>query len=335
VKVDFHFHLEEGPYSLQWLQRTGQALANTTNDDFIAGKSHTRDWIDKICQMMLTRMEQGCFHENWIQRYLQKGRERGIQRFGVVDHIYRFVEFKHYFEQFMLLDDTPLGRLQHKWLDQVCTCSIETYLKAMRKIAEREDDLSIGVEADFFIGGEKQLQALLAPYELDYVIGSVHFLDGWGFDNPEARDRFHTADLESLYDRHYDTVKQAIASGLFDFIAHLDNLKVFGFRPDEAKLLPKYREIASSLNAAGIGSEINTGLLYRYPVKEMCPSPSFLQALFEQNVPITLSSDAHFPDDIGMHLDDALNLAKSTGYREIAVYKNRQRFMLPISEEKA
>lgn len=333
MKVDFHFHLEEGPYSLQWLQRTGQALVNTTNDDFIAGKSHTRDWLDKIFQMMQTRLEQGCFHEDWIQRYLLKGRERGIQRFGVVDHLYRFVEFKSYFEQFMLLDDSPLGQLQQKWLDQVCTCSIETYIKSMRKIAEREDDLSIGVEADFFIGGEKQLQALLASIDCDYVIGSVHALDGWGFDNPEVQNRFQTADLESLYDRHYDTVKQAIASGLFDFIAHLDNLKVFGFRPDETKLLSKYREIASALSSAGIGSEINTGLLYRYPVKEMCPSPSFLQTLFEYHVPITLSSDAHFPDDIGMHLDDALNLARDTGYREIAVYKNRQRFMLPISGE--
>jgi histidinol-phosphatase (PHP family) len=334
VKVDFHFHLEEGPYSLQWLQRTGRALINTTNDEFIMGKSHTRDRMDQIFQMLQTRMEQGCFHEDWVQRYLQKGRERGIQRFGVVDHLYRFVECKHYYEQFMLLDDTPLGQLQQKWLDQVCTYSIETYMKAMRKIAEREDDLSIGIEADYFIGGEKQLQALLAPFDWDYIIGSVHVLDGWGFDNPEVQDRFHTADLESLYDQHFDTVEQAIASGLFDFIAHLDNLKVFGFRPDEAKLLPKYREIASALSAAGIGSEINTGLLYRYPVKEMCPSPSFLQTLFEQNVPITISSDAHFPDDIGMHLDDALNLARATGYREIAVYKNRQRIMLPISGEK-
>jgi histidinol-phosphatase (PHP family) len=331
VKVDSHFHLEEGPYSLEWLQRTGRALIHTSADYGIRGQSHTRLWAEETVELLQKRMTQGCYHEDWIQRYLQKGRERDIHRFGVVDHLYRFVECKAYYEQFMLIDDSPLGQLQKKWLDQVCTCSIETYVNTLRKVAEQEEDVSIGVEADFFVGGEEQLKALLEPFDWDYVIGSVHYLDGWGFDNPAVQDRFQTMDLERLYDQHYDTVKQAIASGLFDFIAHLDNLKVFGYRPDEAKLLPQYREIAKALSAAGMATEINTGLLYRYPVKEMCPSPRFLQALFEHNVPITLSSDAHFPDDIGMHLDDALSLARKTGYKEIAYFKNRQRYLLPLT----
>jgi histidinol-phosphatase (PHP family) len=334
MKVDFHFHLEEGPYSLQWLQRTARALVNTAgSDDLLSGQSHTRVWMEQTIDMLNSRMKQGCYHEDWIRRYLQTGRERGIQRFGVVDHLYRFIEFKEYYERFMLIDDSPLGTLQKAWLDQVCTFSIETYWEALRKVADQEEALSIGVEADYFIGGEEQLKELLKPYSWDYVIGSVHFWDGWGFDNPDTKDKFETFDLGHLYDQHYDTVKKAINSGIFDFIAHLDNLKVFGFRPSEDQLLHRYREIASALREAGMATEINTGLLYRYPVKEMCPSPDFLRILWEHEVPITLSSDAHFPDDIGMHLDEALRLAKHTGYKEIVYYKNRQRFGIGIDSE--
>jgi histidinol-phosphatase (PHP family) len=327
MKVDFHFHLEEGPYSLQWLQRTARALMNTQRiDEDTASQKNTKSWAEKAVELLDTRIKQGCFSAEWIQLYLQTGRERGIKRFGIVDHLYRFIEFKPYYEQFMILDETPLGRLQKTWLDQVCTYSMDDFLHAVRQAAKQDEALSIGVEADFFVGGEDQLKALLDRYSLDYIIGSVHFYEGWGFDNPDTKMQFEAFDLELLYTKHYETVKKAISSGIFDFIAHLDNMKVFGYRPDEASLMHHYNEIAIALRDADMATEINTGLLYRYPVQEMCPSPSFLQVLFEQGVPITLSSDAHFPDDIGMHLEDALQLAKNTGYKDIVYYKNRQRY---------
>lgn len=230
----------------------------------------------------------------------------------------------------MLLDDSPLGRLQRAWLDQVCTYSIHDYLEGMYKAALTVPGLAVGLEVDYFPGGEKQLGALLDRWPLDFVIGSVHFHQGWGFDNPDVQQRFQDYDLSELYKNHFAVVKGAIASGLFDIIAHRDNLKVFGYRPDEAELLGSYREVAAALKAHDAATEINTGLLYRYPVKEMCPSPSFLQILFEHGVPITLSSDAHFPDDIGMHLNTAMQAAQRAGYKKVVYYKGRVRHTIPL-----
>jgi histidinol-phosphatase (PHP family) len=330
VKVDFHFHLEEGPYSLEWLKRTSQALIQTSLENKITAQQHTLQWIEQMSQSLNQRIEQGCFTEEWILRYLQTGRSRGIKHFGVVDHLYRFTEFKAYYEKYMLLDESPVGRLQRDWLDKVCAYSIQDYLTGVRMVANQCDDLSIGVEADYFLGADEDLAILLDRYELDYVIGSVHFTEGWGFDNPETKNRFEHMDLPELYQMHFHIVQQAIASGLFDFIAHLDNMKVFGYRPDESVLTPLYIEVAKSLKKANIATEINTGLAYRYPVKEMCPSPLFLSMLFEHQVPITLSSDSHFPDDIGTLLDEAEMLAKQVGYKEIVYFKNRKRYTLPL-----
>jgi histidinol-phosphatase (PHP family) len=330
MKVDFHFHLEEGPYSLNWLKRTTQALSNTSlNNDSIV-KPNTLQWIEQMSASLNRRIEQGCFDEEWVLRFLNKGETLGIKHFGVVDHLYRFTEFKTYYEKYMLVDDSLLGRLQRDWLDKVCTYSIQEFLSGVRKLASGRNDLSIGVEADYFLGGEEELKALLAPYELDYVIGAVHFNEGWGFDNQAAKERFEQLDLLELYEKHFHVVRQAITSGLFDFIAHLDNMKVFGYRPDESLLKHHYIEIAAALKEANIATEINTGLAYRYPVKEMCPSPTFLNILFEHHVPITLSSDAHFPDDIGTFLDEAKQLAMRVGYKEIVYFKNRKRYVLPI-----
>jgi histidinol-phosphatase (PHP family) len=107
-------------------------------------------------------------------------------------------------------------------------------------------------------------------------------------------------------------------------------MKVFGFRPDESVLTPFYIEVAKSLKKANIATEINTGLAYRYPIKEMCPSPLFLSILFEHQVPITLSSDSHFPDDIGTLLDEDEKLDKQAGYKEIVYFKNRKRYTIPL-----
>lgn len=330
MKVDFHFHLEEGPYSFNWLQRTAQALANAPDEAAIAHPSHTLPWIAEQAKRLSVRLEEGCFSDRWIARYMTLGKQRGIERFGIVDHLYRFDEFKDYYQKHITTDDSELGRLQQEWLDKVTVGSITQYLEAVRRMQRQGYPISVGVEADFFPGGEAELKAILDRYELDYVIGSVHFVEGWGFDNPDFQSLFEGRDLLALYRQGFEYVKQAARSGIFDMIAHLDNLKVFNYRPEESQLYELYDDLAAALKAADVATEINTGLAYRYPVKEMCPSPALLARLHAHGVPITLSSDSHFPDDIGTLLDEAAQLAWQTGYREIVYFENRRRINSPL-----
>lgn len=334
MKVDFHFHLEEGPYSIGWLQRTTQALENIhrTKGTLHHVARHSLEWINELSELLKDRLSQGCFSEAWLSHYFEQGMKRGIERFGMVDHLYRFTEFRSYYEKHMIVDDTPLGRMQYDWLDRVCVSSIEPFLAAVRKAKENGYPVSLGVEADYFLNGEDELRELLGRYELDYVIGSVHFHDGWGFDNPETQHLFKDKDLFELYKQVFETVKSAAASGMFNMIAHLDNLKVFNYRPDEALLLPLYEEVAQTLLKENVATEINTGLAYRYPVKEACPSPAFLQILSQYDVPITMSSDAHFPDDIGTMLDEAAELLLASGYSEIVYFQEGKRMSTPLKD---
>lgn len=331
--VDCHFHLEEGPYSIDWLRRTAQAIANMEPyGDKLNKNRHTLSWIEEIGGVLANRLAQGAFSRDWLGHYLNTGKRRGISRFGIVDHLYRFEEFRAYYERYMTLDETELGRLQRRWLDQVCIGSIEPFIHLIREAQRDGEPISLGVEADYFPGGESELRGLLAGYDFDYVIGSVHFIDGWGFDNPETQDRFKEGDLTALYRKLFDYLIGAIRSGLFDIIAHPDNLKVFGYRPDETVLQSMYEEVAAEMKLADVATEINTGLAYRYPVKEMCPSPSFLKVLCSHGVPITLSSDSHFPDDIGTMLDQAAALALRTGYKEVVYFERGERRSLRLED---
>ncbi|MFP3387720.1 histidinol phosphate phosphatase domain-containing protein [Brevibacillus sp. SIMBA_040] len=335
MKVDYHVHLEEGPYSLRWWNRTAEALLRFRQP---ARDRHTRAWMEELESWMHERINRGAYSREWLDLYRIRAKELGLSHVGIVDHLYRFKEFKPYFEQHMHLEDDELGSMQRIWLDQVCTDSMEdfvSFILEQQPIWEADGvALKLGIEADYFSGGKEVLAPMIDRYPWDYVIGSVHFVNGWGFDNPETKERFEGTDLLALYEQQFRVVEEAIASGLFNIVAHLDNLKVFGYRPHEHELIPYYQRIARLLKEHGAATEINTGLYYRYPVKEMCPSYSFLQILREHGVPITTSSDSHFPDDLGSYLDEARETLLQAGYQEIVTFEKRKRISVELLDKK-
>ncbi|WP_028986683.1 histidinol phosphate phosphatase domain-containing protein [Thermicanus aegyptius] len=340
MKVDYHVHLEEGPYSLTWWRRTAKALHFFPIEAGGMGRTERipRDpmWIRRIHEAMGSRILEGAYSPRWMDLYLYRAKELELKEVGIVDHLYRFREMRGYFERYIDLSGSRLGRMQRDWLDAVCVESLDRFVARIEEERERWKkagiSLKLGLEADYFPGGEEELSCVLSKYPWDYVIGSIHFLDGWGFDNPETKHFFQDMDLERLYDRFFSMVMQAIRSGLFDIIGHLDNIKVFGYRPDEQFLSPYYRQIADLLAERDGATEINTGLSYRYPVKEACPAPHFLQILAEKGVAITTSSDAHFPDDLGTGLTEARIELRNVGFHSIIGFEKRKRIVYPFEE---
>ncbi|RLQ96492.1 histidinol phosphate phosphatase domain-containing protein [Falsibacillus albus] len=326
MTVDYHVHLEEGPYSFKWLDRTNRALQHFHQ---VAGEKHHRKWMLESHQLLSERLENGPYSKPWLDLYLQKAKELDLKEVGIVDHLYRFMETKEYFIKYMDLSDSELGRKQEAWLKQVMTESMDEYWDFIQGEKEKWSrngiELRIGIEADYFPGCEKDLSLLLQTYEWDYVIGSVHFVDGWGFDNPETIQYFERFSLEGLYERFFHIVEAAIRSGLFDFVAHLDNLKVFNFRPNEENLLPHYKRIASALAETDTATEVNAGLYYRYPIEEMCPSPAFLKVLVDEGVKFTTSSDSHYPDDLGKYVEENSKMLKALGIDEVATFQKRRK----------
>ncbi|ARQ06194.1 histidinol phosphate phosphatase domain-containing protein [Macrococcoides canis] len=325
MKVDFHIHLEEGPYTNNFFNKT------ITSIDTVKGV-HTTGMLDDIerkAKLFQERMDKGDYSEWWLDLYLETALQKGLKQVGIVDHLYRFEETRDYFLKYMDVSDTDLGNRQRQWLDQVMTHKMDEFVTFISGQKEKWQaagvELKLGIEADYFIGGEEELKSLLAPYRFDYIIGSVHFNHGWGFDNPELESKFNVYDLVELYTDHFNTVIKAAESGIFSFIAHLDNLKVFNYRPEEELLIPLYEQVAEALAKNDVATEVNVGLKYRYPVKEQCPSERFIQVLSKHNVLFTTSSDSHFPHDIGIYNEEIRDLLKRNGVESIVRFDNMKR----------
>ncbi|WP_078551809.1 histidinol phosphate phosphatase domain-containing protein [Bacillus alkalicellulosilyticus] len=330
MKVDYHVHLEEGPYSFRWLEQTNQALHyyHSKNVHF----PQSQEWMKQSLDDLQARIANGAYHSDWLNLYLQEALRLGLKEVGIVDHLYRFSESRYYYEKNINVSEhSQIGRIQKKWLQQVMNQNIRAFVDFINTEKQHWKNhgvkLKLGLETDYFPGCENELQPLIDGYDWDFIIGSVHFIHGWGFDNPATEHLFLEYNLEILYDEFFDIVEKAIRSRMFDFIAHLDNLKVFGHRPQELKLIPYYRRIAKALVETHTPTEVNAGLFYRYPIKEMCPSPTFLEVLCAEGVLFTLSSDAHFPQHLGNYIYENTLYLQRQGLTDIVTFSKRKQII--------
>jgi histidinol-phosphatase (PHP family) len=179
-----------------------------------------------------------------------------------------------------------------------------------------------GVEADWVPGEVAFTRDALVALRLDMVLGSVHFLGDWAFDDPDLIGRYRSVVIDEMWERYFTEVAAAARSELFDVIAHPDLIKKFGFFP-ERDPAGWFEAAAEALAEGGCAVEVNTGGL-RKPVHEIYPSLALLQACRRRGVPATMGSDAHAAEEVGAGGDEARELLRAAGYRSLVVFRSRR-----------
>jgi histidinol-phosphatase (PHP family) len=210
--------------------------------------------------------------------------------------------------------------------------SFEEFPRYLDFVAEARSSgfpVRLGLECDFIPGRESWIEKLAGMADWDYLIGSVHYLaSGWDVDNPKHLFRFSEDSVESIWDRYWELLNQCIRSRLFDFIAHPDLPKKFGYRP-KADLRRYYEPAIESLRDSDVAFEINTAGL-RKPAKEVYPAQDFLELAAEAGVPLVINSDSHSPSEIGAGFEVAIARARDAGYRQVVRWSGRKRFTVEL-----
>jgi histidinol-phosphatase (PHP family) len=182
--------------------------------------------------------------------------------------------------------------------------------------------IKLGLEADFVPGFEEKTKAILSGYPYDFVIGSIHFIDAWAFDDPDQKTKWKDKNIDQVYLDYYKLLRLSAQSGLYDIMGHVDLVKKFGHRP-AIDLTTEVEKTARVFKDCGVCVEINTSGL-RKPVGEIYPSLEVLKIYQKAGVPITFSSDSHDPGDVGRDYDKAWALAKEAGYTEYLAFRKRK-----------
>ncbi|RXJ87807.1 histidinol-phosphatase [Arcobacter sp. CECT 8985] len=249
-----------------------------------------------------------CNHaKGTIEQYIQRAIELNINYYGFTEHAPMDYDYKYR----MSINEKEF---------------YESTLKYYKQKYQDKINILIGYEVDF-MQSVKMLDGILNA-NVDYLIGSVHFLETknddtpWGFDNPEFIGKYKNKNIDDIWIDYFYAIEKLAKLNKFDIVGHFDLIKVFKFLPKkDIKSLAKNALI--QIKKSNMVVEINSAG-FRKPIKEQYPSKDLLELCFELDIPITFSSDAHAIEQIGFKYEDTLLLAKQIGYKKCAVFKNRQ-----------
>lgn len=235
------------------------------------------------------------------REYIQEAIKQGIEIYGFSDHA------PNNFDSSFCMSFEQMQEYQELVLN-------------LREEFKEKIDIRLGYEADWL---PNYLDKRVLDAKVDYLIGSVHFIDKWGFDNPEFIGEFKNRDLDQIWQEYFDAIEQMAQSGYYNIVGHLDLMKVFNFRPKkDIRVIAK--SALKAIKNSGMAVEINAAGL-RKPVKELYPSKELLQECYALDIPITFGSDAHKVADIGFAYKEATELAREVGYSQSVSYKDKER----------
>ena len=203
------------------------------------------------------------------------------------------------------------------------------------RLRERNPDLEIraGIELDndpvHSPAGRKWVEENWD--RLDFVLGSVHFLDrpDQMFDNvPDGAEQFHGRNIDDVYADYFRRIREIIETGLVDSLAHLDLIKIHGHRPT-ADVGTLVNETLESIRARNLVIELSTAG-WRKPVNELYPGDSIIKLAMGKGIPFTTASDAHSHFQLGENFANLAHKMAEIGVRQVCIFEKHKRAEVPL-----
>jgi histidinol-phosphatase (PHP family) len=203
----------------------------------------------------------------------QSARENGLRILGMSEHIFQMTEVRP------ILPHMP---------DEGPTLSFNEYCDAVRAAAQEVSiETRLGLEVDFIPDLNEQIQAFLPGYEWDFLIGSVHEVDGILIQDDGVTEREKG---EARWLRYFALLREAVACGAFSQVSHPVRMRI------ENAFLPRtfdeeLERLAAEAARCDVALEINGYDVLRYTnlVRRLA------RACALQRTPVSVGSDAHVP----------------------------------------
>lgn len=232
----------------------------------------------------------------------------GYTELGISNHLICKKGISRFTPQFF--DDFKIAETVYlKTIDEIRTAAQKYKIKVY-----------VGFEVDYFKSAEwrRSFEKLRKRLDVDYLIGSTHCLlnddAGWVQNIYEMVRKPVYVDEETKREgikNYWLNVIESIKSGYFNFIAHLDVIKIFGMGLEPEWDEYKWRVI-ETLSETKLPYELNTSGWNK--AGEQHPHTWMLVELSKRNVPVVISDDAHSTAMLAQHFDRAEKLLTELNY---------------------
>jgi histidinol-phosphatase (PHP family) len=227
---------------------------------------------------------------------------------------------------------------------------MDKYFSAIRELEDKykgKINILLSMEIDFIPGITRDFSEFSKAGNLNYTIGGVHLVRNkekenlWFIDG--SKQETYDDGLQKLFKGHirkgvetyYGQICEMVATQKPDIIAHLDKIKMHNknryFSEEESwykdLVWKTIKFIAGESNCI---VEVNTRGLYKSRTDTFFPSPFILEQIHHLKIPITMSSDAHQPQELDGYYGEALKSLKEIGFTELLYFRGNKRVIQKI-----
>ena len=260
-----------------------------------------------------------------IAAYCEKAQAAGVEELALTEHLFRFRQADALLGGFWNDDSVSpgLARSMEDYWDFHATTDLDTYVTLAAEAQAAGLPVVIGLEVDFYQGRMDDVAALLSGYPFDVLLGSVHWLGAWRFDDlddPVSMGEWSAREVDACWETYTAALEELAASGTCDVLAHPDLIKVAGYRPDST--VEWWDRMAEAAAKAGMAAEVSSAG-WRKPAAEQYPALGLLSRFAAAGVPVTTASDAHRLEHVADHADGLRDVLASAGVDALQGYTAR------------
>ncbi|MBU0727697.1 histidinol-phosphatase [Patescibacteria group bacterium] len=261
--------------------------------------------------------------ESKTKKIAEKAVKLGINEICLTNHVETF----------------PIGGGKESFSYEEASARFAKVKKDLEETQKEFTNLQIkfGIELEYVEEWMDEMNNFVNDTDFDFLIGSVHEVDGVNISNALLCDPLYSKTKEQYaYSKYFESMMKMVEWGNFSVVGHFDVFKKGGvryygpFEPEKYKnqIIP----ILELMRDKGIGIELNTSCIHR-ECKELFPHPTILKWCKEIGIEhYTLGSDGHKVGDIGQNFEQALQTLKNIGINTISTYSKRKPTKFQISE---
>ena len=231
----------------------------------------------------------------------QSAQEKGLRVLGLSEHDFQMKEARSTLEHLPL--EGPL-------------LTFPTYIEEVHTAhQDLRVEVRLGMEVDFIPSKNEVIQAFLQSYAWDFLIGSVHEVDGLLF---ERDNKWSREEGEALWLRYFELLREAVNSRYFSLVSH--PVRMHSSNPFIPSTLDEELEqLAAEATRCDVALEINGYDVLAYPglVRRLASACALHQT------PISVGSDAHNPGQIAQAHPQTEAILREAGITKVRIWQNR------------
>lgn len=259
-----------------------------------------------------------------LAAYCDQATAAGVTEIALTEHLFRFVQADRLLGGFWDTEANPaLAASMARYWGEHAHADLDAYVECALAAKAGGLPVVVGLEVDYYPGRMDEVARMLSGYPFDVLLGSVHWLGTWRFDDladDVSMAQWSSRAVDEAWDRYTTAVEELAASGTCDVLAHPDLVKVTGKRPTAPEEC--WDRLAEAAAASGMAAEVSSAG-WRKPVGAAYPDPGLLGRFVARGVPFTTASDAHRLSEVADRSADLGAMLAGAGVQTLRAYRDR------------